>query len=63
MLTVLFASFAVALGNLGIAMTAERASAVLAGIISGRNYFQEKKFEAKIMVSLVLVIGLILLAI
>ena len=56
-------SFAIFFGNPGIAIAAKRASAVLAGIISGHNYFQEKKFGAKIIVSLVLVIGLILLAI
>jgi len=59
----LLESFAIFLGNPGIAIAAKRASAVLAGIISGHNYFQEKKFGAKIIVSLVLVIGLILLAI
>jgi|SRR3989338_8179176 len=58
----IFASFAIALGNPGIAITAERASAVLAGIISGHNYFQEKKFGAKLWVSLGLIVGLILLA-
>ena len=57
----IFGSFAVALGNPGIATTAGRASAVLAGIISGHNYFQEKKFGAKILVSLGLVVGLVLL--
>lgn len=55
-------SFAVALGNPGIATAAGRASAVLAGIISGHNYFQEKKFGAKLWVSLGLIVGLVLLA-
>ena len=54
-------SFAISFGNPGIAMAAERASAVLAGIISGHNYFQEKKFGAKLLVSLGLVVGLTLL--
>lgn len=58
----LFSSFAIAFGNPGIAMTAERSSAVLAGIVSGRNYFQEKKFGAKLIACAVLVIGLALLA-
>lgn len=59
----LFGAFAISFGNPGIAMTAERSSAVLAGIISGRNYFQEKKFGAKIIACAVLAVGLILLAI
>ena len=59
----IFGAFAVALGNPGIAVTAERTSAVLVGIISGRNYFQEKKFGAKIFVALLLTGGLVLLAI
>jgi hypothetical protein len=54
-------SFAIFLGNPGIAIAAKRSSAVLAGIISGHNYFQEKKFSAKIMVCAGLIIGLILL--
>ena len=54
-------TFAVYLGNPGIAMAAKRASAVLAGIISGHNYFQEKKFGAKLWVSLGLIAGLALL--
>lgn len=57
----IFGSFAVAIGNPGIAVAAGRASAVLAGIISGHNYFQEKKFGAKLLVSLGLVLGLVLL--
>ena len=61
MLSVIFASFAFSLGNPGVVVAAERASAVLAGIISGHNYFQEKKFGAKIWVSLGLIIGLVLL--
>lgn len=58
----LFDSFAVSFGNPGIATTAKRTATVLAGIISGHNYFQEKKLGAKILVALILVIGLILLA-
>lgn len=55
-------SFAVAFGNPAIAVTAKRASAVLAGIISGRQYFQEKKFAMKIIASVALIGGLVLLA-
>lgn len=58
----LFGAFAISLGNPGIAMTAERSSAVLAGIISGRNYFQEKKFGAKLIACAALIVGLVLLA-
>ena len=57
----IFGSFAFFLGNPGIAVTAERASAVLAGIISGHNYFQEHKFGSKLIVSLGLIVGLALL--
>src|SRR3989344_8649027 len=59
----IFGAFSVALGNPGIAITAGRTSEVLAGIISGRNYFQEKKFGAKLFVALILAAGLVLLAI
>ena len=55
-------SFAISLGNPGIITAAGRASAVLAGIVSGHNYFQEKRFGAKLIVSFMLIIGLILLA-
>lgn len=58
----IFAAFAVSFGSPSIALTAERTSGVLAGIISGRNYFQEKKFGAKILVGAALVFGLVLLA-
>lgn len=61
-LAAIFASFAISFGNPGIAITAGRTSAVLAGIISGRNYFQEKKFGAKIFVAIILTIGIVLLA-
>lgn len=54
-------AFAISFGVPGIAITAERAAAVFAGIISGRNYFQEKKFGAKFLVSLGLIVGLLLL--
>ena len=57
----IFGSFAIAFGNPGIATAAGRASSVLAGIISGHNYFQEKKFGAKIIVSAALIAGLALL--
>lgn len=57
----IFASYSVALGNPGIVIAAGRASAVLAGIVSGHNFFQEKRFGAKIWVSLGLIAGLVLL--
>jgi len=57
----IFGAFSISFGNAGIVTAASRASAVLAGIISGHNYFQEKKFGAKIWVSLGLIVGLVLL--
>ncbi len=57
-----FASFAIFFGSPSVAITAKRAAAVLAGIISGHNYFQEKRLLAKLVVSGGLIAGLILLA-
>lgn len=61
-LAAILQSFAVSFGNPGVAITSQRSAAVLAAIISGHSYFQEKKLLAKILVCLFLVLGLILLA-
>ncbi|TSC96894.1 MAG: Uncharacterized protein Athens101426_134 [Parcubacteria group bacterium Athens1014_26] len=54
-------TFAISFGNPAIAVTAERAAAVLAGIFSGRSFFKESKFFFKILAGVGLVAGLILL--
>ena len=64
MLSVIFASLASFIEKISssiIKFETGRASSVLAGIISGHNYFQEKKFGAKLWISLGLLVGLILL--
>ncbi len=56
-----FSSFALHFGNPAVAVTAMRGSGVLAGIVSGHNYFAEKKFALKLVVSALLILGLYLL--
>lgn len=54
-------SFAVSLGTPAVITTATRASGMLAGIVSGHNYFKERKLWSKLLMSVLLVGGLILL--
>ncbi|OGY65646.1 MAG: hypothetical protein A3I89_02075 [Candidatus Harrisonbacteria bacterium RIFCSPLOWO2_02_FULL_41_11] len=58
----IFGAFAISFGNPGIAMAAERTASLLAGIISGHSYFQEKHLVHKLLIGSALVFGLFLLA-
>src|SRR3989344_3702490 len=56
-----FVSFAVSLGTPAVITTATRASGVLAGIGSGVNYFKERGLFGKLLMSILLIGGLVLL--
>ncbi|HEY4499610.1 MAG TPA: hypothetical protein VJH70_00550 [Candidatus Paceibacterota bacterium] len=56
-----FVSFAVSLGTPAVITTATRASGVLAGIVSGHNYFKERGLFGKLLMSILLIGGLVLL--
>lgn len=58
----IFGAFAISFGNPGIAMAAERTSSLLAGIISGHSYFQEKHLFHKLFIGSALVLSLFLLS-
>ena len=59
----LLMSFAYLFGTAAVITAAKRAFAVLFGVISGQMYFKEKHLAAKLVISLFLIVGLVLLAV